>query len=399
MSRFEHLLSALFASPDEVCIIGTGKQAREMRAFLAETLCLRVNDLPGYSSADAPVGVAHFLLCATPESAAIQTLVERGVRPDTLCLWSEVERFIRSSAGKIYHRHLGLRLPAERDDLHPPPGIKGAFRAMLARYNILLREIGYPDATWTFEQFGRLERLSDIYLSLRTEWQKLDGSIERRLLFPSTGRCGGLSITKALSEQFRIPLRVGHEELAGAIYGLLRLYRQGKLRSSVLTVVLMRLLDEYECLGGNPLCFLLPFLPRIPGYECHLLRVEREFASLRDSIVLRNFHYSSADFVPERITGAEWGDMSEAAWNALAIPQKVDWYIARVHTEIDRGAVACASVVRTPLDSIKEGLNSILRRLRWPLVKSVPHINTIPKDRVYTIEERIDLFKKEHAKL
>lgn len=392
-------LNALVHSPESLGIVGTGSQAQAMRAMIDECLRLKLDASPGASSAEIPLGRRAYLLCATPSTAARETLLSRGVPAELIVPWSELEPLVVQQSREVLREELGLRQLDKEDrslplDLGPP-----ALLQLLRASETLLRELFDRANQWTADQAPMLETIANAYLLLRRQQAAFDGPPLRRLLFPSPGRCGGVSLTLALRRHYALRLHVDHEGHQDLIYQLLALHRQSGLSETVLIAFLALMLEDFDCLGGNPFCFLVPYLEHVPWFDCHLLKVERPLPELRESIIDRNFHYTAADFVPARITGAMWGDMHQAEWDNLPLAAKVDWYIQKVDEQISRGATACRSFVPTSLRDLHPGLNQILAGMRWPTIPCVPHVNTIPKDRVYSLEERIALFREEHARL
>lgn len=393
------LVHALLHAPASVGIVGTGSQAAAVRAHLAEWLRLRLDGFPGASSSEIPADRAHYLVCASPPEAARATLLLRGIPAERITLCHDlIHRLPKCAAGWLRAELTLDPLDAEGRIVVGDGGTP-RLAQLLRSADVLLRELFNLQVFWSPEQLRLIESFSSVYLTLRRQWSEFDGAPRRRLLFPSPGRCGGVSLTQALGKLHPLRLRVDHEGNANLIYRLLAYHRRGELGETVLAAFLAQMLEDYDCLGGNPFCFLVPYLKHVPWFECHLLKVERPLPELRESIIDRNFHYTSADFVAERITGAAWGDMSAEEWNQLELPSKVDWYILKVGAEIMRGAAACRSFVRTPLRDVHTGLNAVLGALQWPVLAAMPHVNTIPKDRVYSLEERIALFREEHAKL
>ena len=394
----KRLLELLLDAPGSIGIVGTGSQAREMRRTLEQQFRLRTDDIPGDSSGRIPLGRSLYLLCATPEPEAMATLISRGVPRGTIQRWSGLRAALESSGRAVIDRRLGLEiLDANRGVDHSLECPVGLAR-LLQNYGEVIHGMLAQSQLLDERRRELLETLCSSYLVLRRQWAVMHPERKRRLLFPSPGRSGGVSLTYALSTHPRLKLRVNHEGFADAIYLLLTLHRRGLLSAVPLTAMACLMLDDYNCVGGNPFCFLLSNLSDVPWFECHVLKVERPAMELRESIVERNFHYSTADFVPGRVTAAAWGEMSEDEWMRLSLEAKVDWYIAKVDSEIERGTACAASIHRAPLSDIHHGVNSVLERLGWTRLESFPHLNSIPQDRIYTYEERIRLFEEQRSR-
>ncbi|MDO8835140.1 MAG: hypothetical protein Q7V01_06065, partial [Vicinamibacterales bacterium] len=56
---------------------------------------------------------------------------------------------------------------------------------------------------------------------------------------------------------------------------------------------------------------------------------------------------------------------------------------------------ACARVVRAPLANVHAAINDVLSGLGWPSLESMPHIMTLPRDRVYSYDERIAIYARD----
>jgi hypothetical protein len=398
-STADLVLSQILHEPDSVAIVGTGAQADEMRTFLRQRFRLRTDDIPGASSTAAPTGKALYLLCATPPDEAFATLQRRGVARERITPWSGLKQFWLEQPRSIWLSESGTRCLGTDGKPAAPPDVHRETAELLERCHDLLESVYRRDTAWTADDLLFLGTYSRAYLAFRRQWSVLhqQRARDKRLLFPSAGRSGGTSLTRALQRHPRLVLRVDHEGRALLIYRMLAHHRRGELEGVVLGALLGIMLDEFDCLGGNPLCFLVPYVCHVPWFECHVLKVERPHADLHESITLRNFHYTEADFISNRITAAAWGDATQAEWESWDTGRRVDWYIRTVDAQIERATASCARVVRTPLDDIERGSNDALTGLGWPSLKDFPHVNTLPKDRVYTLDERIALYLQQRA--
>lgn len=392
--QLDRLFSILLPAPHRVGVVGSGSQAAQMRETLRTQLRLCLDENAGASSAEISLDREMYLLCATPADAARQTLITRGVKPENIVAWAEIKPLVLANPGRLIYENCGVRCLAADGSSLRFFGDNPRFDALTLAYEDALRELLFHPPNWTESERRRLEVMSSCYLAMRAHIARVEGLKLRRLLFPSAGRCGGVSITHTLRTHPRLRLRVDHEGNQELIYQLLNLHRQGFIQESPLVAILSLMMDDNECLGGNPFCFFLPYLDRVPWFECHVLKVERPLAEHRESIVLRNYHYTDAEFVRDRVTAATWGGLSEEQWKALPLESKVDWYILKVNEEIARGLPHCHRVIRTSLEELEPNLNRLLEGMSWPTVTGVQHLNTLPKDRVYSHEERIEMYRR-----
>ncbi len=384
--------------PEQVVIVGKSKQSDTMRSYLNRRFRLSLKSIESFTSRDAPIDKKAYILCATPTSEVILILSNRGVPMDAILIWSD------------------LIDPLENEQLEYPCKAFG-LRPLGTNYQTSLRGIAHKELIATFRQIENslsnlyfyeeytesdcesLQILSLHYLEIRAAISIAARVKEKKLLFPSPGRSGGTSLSTALEDHPSLFLRVNHEQFPDITYKLIALEKQGRIGCKTLSALTCFICDRYDCHGGNPFCFLMPYLKDLPWFEFYTLKVTRDEADLIDSISKRNFHYTAADFVPNRTTGWQWGDSTKETWNALSLDSKIQWYIQKVGSEIDRSKQYCDKFTVAPIESLTEGLNALLSAMQWPKLKEVPHLNTIPKGKTLPLNERAEHYRKSKAKI
>jgi hypothetical protein len=396
MNSVDRLLSLLLKSPDQIVVVGTGNQAKQMRRLLELRFRIRTKHVTGCHSREAPKGKTYYLICATPIDEAVDNLREKGIRPEAMLSWEAMLRDLDLTERYLPEIRFGLSALDDENSLLPVKKIDPWLISSLRHAENPLLEIYFPGEKKREMDFHLLNIISENYLAIRRHMALHLEVKERKLLFPSAGRCGGVSLTHCLKTHPKIYLRVDHEGFAEPIYRLLTFFRQNRVNENVLVALLSIMVDRFDCLGGNPFCFLMPYISKLPWIDFYALKVERGMEDHCESIMIRNFHYTEVDFVPNRITAAGWGEVRYEEWNQWHLEKKIKWYLKTVNAEIEQGLQACTHIVRSPLSSIRSGINDLLSTLHWPEIETFLHLNTIPKDRVYSLGERIQLYKNKY---
>ncbi|MGB0370732.1 MAG: hypothetical protein ACPGN3_05225 [Opitutales bacterium] len=211
---------------------------------------------------------------------------------------------------------------------------------------------------------------------------------QERFFYPSCGRCGGDSMTRFLKQSVVQPVRVSHEPYAAIIYALRAFAYAGDDSSDVLGAFLHFLVERFDCLGGNPVNFVLEEFLRVCPYRPVVLEMKRSTESHIESIMNRNYHYSDRDSVTNRIRGDEPG------WESLDRREKVKRYLELGDMSMRRARLSNPDVewIEGDLEDYSKYANQAMRALGWQSRGDVPHTNTIPKYRVFSYDERRALF-------
>jgi hypothetical protein len=248
-------------------------------------------------------------------------------------------------------------------------------------------QIPYEDSLF-FELCDLLGAVSDCR---REDFRRNLIARKKRLLFPSPGRCGGNSIARALTIDTIVPLRTGHEAHGQEFYDLFRKYKRTG-RKEPLVLLLDSLCAQYDALGGNPYGLLLPFFRELPFYDVDLLWVHRDPDEIVRSILDHNFHYEPFDFIRDRITAVDYGEMAPAQWQELSRAKKVKWYIDVTLTSIEEAAGSFQNVVKCSMGELSAGLRQVLEARGMKYYPAVRKCNAVPYYRPFTPEELVVIF-------
>jgi len=376
-------IESLLNDAKEVVGVGTGGRARLVREFIVDKLRIKPDNILFGTSYEVPVSDRIYLVCATPEDDAVNVLIDRGISEENILLSGALCEFADRS---------GLPLTFDLFGLFSLSDKLRMASLLFLKNDYLCREV-YAD-----KDIEEINFIFNKYMEVREYYSSKIEVRAKRLLFPAAGTSGGKSISFALEELQVINLEICYEGFASQIYSILSLYRSGKVNRSVMVSLTAMLLDRYDCHGGNPFCFLIPYIKDIPLYDYYILKVDRKKRDHIESMAVRNFHYSEKDYVPNRITAVEWGSETKDVWDNRSLEDKIEWYIDLVEEQISEADLSSNVFVRCFIKDIKKGLNVILNELGWPKVNSVPHLNSIPNDKVYSYSEREKLYSEINCK-
>ncbi|MCG8524787.1 MAG: hypothetical protein MI748_00290, partial [Opitutales bacterium] len=206
----------------------------------------------------------------------MNTLLSRGIEKERVVFFSQLKNQI-----EIAHREGDVLLcglsPLHTDEQEALWESESDLRCVKWMTGCIeqIEHLALSEPKPSCTQVKSIEILSSSYLEFRKHWAGIHPQVYKRFLFPSPGRCGGYSITRALRFHPSLNLRVDHEGNATLIYRLLLLHNRGWISETPLVAILSSMLDEQDCLGGNPICFLMPLLERIPWFKYYLLKVKR----------------------------------------------------------------------------------------------------------------------------
>lgn len=394
-SRWKQLIENLWSREGKVYVVGQGSQSEAMTTYLWLIYRIKIHESMYSDSWSVGLDGVFYILCATPKDDALATLTNRGINPDLVVSWTDLAAALNKDNGSYLFTRLGLLPKHATDSFFTLNYEDQTYRKFLLPLQHMLYPVLCQGDSAPFEM-KLIEDLAKIYLNVRLFLTNRErkGLPEKKFLFPSTGRCGGTSIADALSNRYQLVLNIDHEGHADALYDLLKKYHGGEISVNVLACAISLILDQNDVVGSNPSCFYLPYLNLLPWFECHVLNVTRNHDQLLESICLRNFHYTQVDYVANRITAFDMGHMSKENWTDLSIEDKVSWYINTVQNCITSSKEAYKNYIEIDITDIKKGINQGLSGLDWPPFRDVVcHLNTIPKDRIYSLEERINIYK------
>ncbi|GHF80475.1 hypothetical protein [Thalassotalea marina] len=394
------LILSIIKDKQHFLIIGQGALYRKMKAYLFGRYRLDVSSIHNYSSFDAPVNnQVLYIVAASPTPEVCEILINKGVKKESIIPWLSLLDALESEQDDWLIKTYGL-LPLEDSEKPYIHKQQVTFDAdvFLHIKKALQKWLLVNDTFAKSNQSNlvQIEQLSSIYLKLRLDLFQQTSIPVKKLLFPSAGRCGGTSITSAL-QSIALNLHVSHEGYSTEIYNLLKSKYQFGYSEQVMLAITSIILDESDCLGGNPICFLLPYVSSLQWFECAVIKVNRTKSDLISSIVDRNFHYSERDFAPNRLTADTVGEMSHKDWVNLTRIEKVDWYIDQVDRAIYQNKTDFAFFYDVEFSELGSVLSEVLNTFSWSNQEiNVSHLNSLPKDKIYSFEERIKLFAEKN---
>lgn len=394
MYNIEEITNILYFDCKCIAVVGKGSQSEYMKEVLRRKLRVKLNH-EFYDSNDVPGDKEYYIVCATPEKEALNNLEKKGIEFSKIIIWKKLYQQLEEARKYSLSNFLALPELDENELMLIPGSIDRGFSSCLISLNKQISSYLMTIDSSDYKKIEHVVYLLDNYLSIREYCDNAFKIRTKKLLFPSTGRCGGVSITDALNEHPSILLKVLHEGYAREIYNFLVLYKKNKISKRIMIALTCLILDQYDCHGGNPFCFLMPFIKYLSWYEFYMLKVNREKNDLLDSITLRNFHYTEKDFVPERITAWQWKEEDRDTWEKRSTKSKVLWYIDKVEQSIRNAVNSKIKIVETPIDDLEVGLNEILKKMNYPERINVKHLNTISKEKIYSLDERIMMYRKQ----
>ncbi|MBI2839742.1 MAG: hypothetical protein HYX75_15630 [Acidobacteria bacterium] len=394
-------------------LIGRGQKAQDLLPLLKTTFGLNFEAIPRHDSADAPLGDYYYGIVGTPFDEISRLLCARGVPQQRIFKFEDIPLL----------KPLPVSAFPDRADVWfrlVPPAPDEARDLFLHHLN---RGDGDRALYWVKQQYSVRNPSWDdavnlVLLVCHTDFAArhtalfawvcdLAGTVirarvhryraglvtgQKRLVFPSPGRCGGNSIAQALETGLVLPMRVGHEAYGQELYDLLRIYRQTG-RSEPIILLLDCLLSQYDALGGNPYGLMLPFIRDLPFYDFTILWVRRDGGKAVTSILEHNFHYGTRDFIRNRVTAVDTDEMSADQWERLSREDKVRWYVAHTESVINVHVGGFQNAVVCSMDNIGAGLGDALRHLGLMLTPTVRKCNAVPYHRHFTPEELVILFQ------
>jgi hypothetical protein len=387
-------------------VIGRGAAGDSLVRNLQARFALNGAAIPRHDSHDAPLGDLDYIIASQVVDEIRNVLLARGVSPHRI--------FPTSVLFEVPQPELdGDPSAADRWRLRPPPPerARALFHHFIAAdddrralhwLDEYLRATG---PQWVFAselalmlaQHPHLARRPRLFDALcdqmaalircrRSQVARQDPTRALRLVFPSAGRCGGNSIAHALQVAVVVPWRVGHEAHGQDLYALLRICLQTR-RHEPLVVLLDSLLTQHDAVGGNPFGLILPHVGDLPCHAIVALLVERDEDALVRSILLHNFHYGPHDFVPNRITATDYGEMAARDWNGLARSDKVRWYVRKTASETQAGLAHASAVEVCRIEALEDGLRRALAHFEIRPTAPVLRCNAIPYYREFSPEE------------
>lgn len=213
-----------------------------------------------------------------------------------------------------------------------------------------------------------------------------------RLICVGTGRDGTMSLSYMMREIYeRIGGgRVAHEYGNREFYQAFCEYKEtGDPRY---LAEIRRLIDEcpYECIVGNGYAPILPIIAeQLVDHDValvHLRRMDREacVASLKLNAELLpaayGYYVNGPQASVKRMAAFHFGDLTQAAWDALSLTDKMRWYYDKTHALVAENRHLFRSnieIVTAELDSIatREALSRIVAGTTL-FAPSPVHVNT-----------------------
>lgn len=368
---------------------------------------------PNYSSWDCPVNPKHtYLITGTPAATIADALLEKNIpKPQII----HADRLIAINPDHALNSLETMDIwyecyPTKSEDIIFNLLLYNQANAIPERYIFWLNKLleisptpvqslgkaiiqlaQTPDFLKTSRVLEKVLFLADTQIKFLAK--NIDAiPLKPILLYPSAGRCGGNSIHYALKNAIPMPLKGGHEANHQELYELLQLQLSNCKTKLLTKIALYYLLKTEDALGGNPFCFLLDEIFSLPGFNITLLHILRNTNDHIESIIKRNFHYSSSDTVPHRVSAVDYGEMTCSTWHKLTRLEKVNWYLKKVESCIQKHNTY-KNYINFDIDQIEQGLNVALK-LSYPNSKtSIQHLNTPPTYRIFSKQEMEILYK------
>ena len=181
-----------------------------------------------------------------------------------------------------------------------------------------------------------------------------------------TGRDGTLSLTDMVQDMFDRSgdgRKAMHEYRARYFYNAFANYQESN--DPQYLVQLRSYIEDcpYDCIVGNGYAAVLPLFSEIAGPNLTLIHLRRDnraacIESLKNDCELFPAAYRYYSSAPEaemkRMAAFHFGEMTQAAWDALSLDEKIAWYYDKTHELIRSSSALFAQCVEITTELIDD---------------------------------------------